>query len=381
MIIFFLWETNLSCTVLFSSVVSKKGYLHFKEPLSSNWAKHFVIVRRPYVFIYNSDKDPVERGIINLSTAQVEYSEDQQAMVKVILPSLGFSSPCMPFPFEYWALCCIVWNVFFISGLSEPSVRSTVCLWLWQGGPHCSAPILTFSSSCVSFRHLTPLLCAQSTGESFCRLSMTKTWMTGYMPLTHSLLAQYGKKSFLCFLPLLGFWFQDININRKGSVVPNWFKIEEGRECKCGCRVVLRLQLFIRDHLVSWTAKETRICIQLISCFDFLFLRGLQLESVEMCKGKIMRILMVSQYSAPDPRGGACVPGSPGWRRPQPSLFVQGAWRPGPVEQDRRKFEEGTREEKDLWGEDLLDQFSNPASAFVTHRSKLSRRCPSQPKF
>ncbi|XP_012975438.1 kinesin-like protein KIF1B isoform X7 [Mesocricetus auratus] len=64
------------------SVVSKKGYLHFKEPLSSNWAKHFVVVRRPYVFIYNSDKDPVERGIINLSTAQVEYSEDQQAMVK-----------------------------------------------------------------------------------------------------------------------------------------------------------------------------------------------------------------------------------------------------------------------------------------------------------
>nr|XP_008165467.1 kinesin-like protein KIF1B isoform X1 [Chrysemys picta bellii] len=64
------------------SVVSKKGYLHFKEPLSSSWAKHFVIVRRPYVFIYNSDKDPVEKGIINLSTAQVEYSEDQQAMVK-----------------------------------------------------------------------------------------------------------------------------------------------------------------------------------------------------------------------------------------------------------------------------------------------------------
>ncbi|XP_044919668.1 kinesin-like protein KIF1B isoform X15 [Mustela putorius furo] len=64
------------------SVVSKKGYLHFKEPLYSNWAKHFVVVRRPYVFIYNSDKDPVERGVINLSTAQVEYSEDQQAMVK-----------------------------------------------------------------------------------------------------------------------------------------------------------------------------------------------------------------------------------------------------------------------------------------------------------
>lgn len=73
-----------------SSVVSKKGYLHFKEPLSTSWAKHFVVVRRPYVFIYNSDKDPVERGIINLSTAQVEYSEDQQAMVKVSLRVVCF---------------------------------------------------------------------------------------------------------------------------------------------------------------------------------------------------------------------------------------------------------------------------------------------------
>ncbi|XP_063292253.1 kinesin-like protein KIF1B isoform X9 [Pelobates fuscus] len=64
------------------SVVSKKGYLNFKEPLSHSWVKNFVVVRRPYVFFYNSDKDPVERGLINLSTAQVEYSEDQQAMVK-----------------------------------------------------------------------------------------------------------------------------------------------------------------------------------------------------------------------------------------------------------------------------------------------------------
>uniref|UniRef100_H3B0I6 plus-end-directed kinesin ATPase n=1 Tax=Latimeria chalumnae TaxID=7897 RepID=H3B0I6_LATCH len=64
------------------SVVSKKGYLHFMEPQSSSWVKHFVVVRRPYVFMYNSDKDPVERGILNLSTAQVEYSEDQQAMLK-----------------------------------------------------------------------------------------------------------------------------------------------------------------------------------------------------------------------------------------------------------------------------------------------------------
>ncbi|XP_077399136.1 kinesin-like protein KIF1B isoform X2 [Vanacampus margaritifer] len=64
------------------SVVSKKGFLSFMEPRSNSWVKHFVAVRRPYVFIYNSDKDPVERGVLNLSTAQVEYSEDQQAMLK-----------------------------------------------------------------------------------------------------------------------------------------------------------------------------------------------------------------------------------------------------------------------------------------------------------
>ncbi|XP_053706346.1 kinesin-like protein KIF1B isoform X17 [Synchiropus splendidus] len=64
------------------SVVSKKGFLSFMEPRSNSWVKHFVVVRRPYVFIYNGDKDPVERGVLNLSTAQVEYSEDQQAMIK-----------------------------------------------------------------------------------------------------------------------------------------------------------------------------------------------------------------------------------------------------------------------------------------------------------
>lgn len=101
-----LGETDFFFALSFRSVVSKKGYLHFKEPLSSNWAKHFVVVRRPYVFIYNSDKDPVERGIINLSTAQVEYSEDQQAMVKVSLSCI--------IPFRVLALCSVAWALLYI---------------------------------------------------------------------------------------------------------------------------------------------------------------------------------------------------------------------------------------------------------------------------
>ena len=42
-----------------------------------------MVVRRPYAYMYNTDKDAVERFVLNLSTALVEYSEDQQAMLKV----------------------------------------------------------------------------------------------------------------------------------------------------------------------------------------------------------------------------------------------------------------------------------------------------------
>ncbi|XP_026769891.3 kinesin-like protein KIF1A isoform X11 [Pangasianodon hypophthalmus] len=65
-----------------SPIVSKKGYLHFLEPHTNGWVKRYVVVRRPYVYIYNSERDSVERAILNLSSAQVEYSEDQQAMLK-----------------------------------------------------------------------------------------------------------------------------------------------------------------------------------------------------------------------------------------------------------------------------------------------------------
>lgn len=66
-----------------SPVVSRKGYLNCLDDKTKGWVKHWVVVRRPYVFIYKNEKDLVERGMINLATAQVEYSEDQEAMLKV----------------------------------------------------------------------------------------------------------------------------------------------------------------------------------------------------------------------------------------------------------------------------------------------------------
>uniref|UniRef100_A0A146LD53 Kinesin-like protein unc-104 n=1 Tax=Lygus hesperus TaxID=30085 RepID=A0A146LD53_LYGHE len=66
-----------------SPVIARKGYLNILEQKTNGWKKRWVSVRRPYVFIFRDERDPVERALINLTTAQVEYSEDQQAMVKV----------------------------------------------------------------------------------------------------------------------------------------------------------------------------------------------------------------------------------------------------------------------------------------------------------
>uniref|UniRef100_A0A8C7UKL9 plus-end-directed kinesin ATPase n=1 Tax=Oncorhynchus mykiss TaxID=8022 RepID=A0A8C7UKL9_ONCMY len=63
-------------------IVSKKGYLHFLEPHTSGWVKRYVVVRRPYVYLYRNERDNVERAVINLSSAQVEYSEDKQTLLR-----------------------------------------------------------------------------------------------------------------------------------------------------------------------------------------------------------------------------------------------------------------------------------------------------------
>ncbi|CAG07659.1 unnamed protein product [Tetraodon nigroviridis] len=65
-----------------SPIVSKKGYLHFLEPHTNGWVKRYVVVRRPYVYLYRSERDSVERAVINLSSAKVEYSEDKQTLLR-----------------------------------------------------------------------------------------------------------------------------------------------------------------------------------------------------------------------------------------------------------------------------------------------------------
>ncbi|XP_072393950.1 kinesin-like protein unc-104 isoform X2 [Diabrotica undecimpunctata] len=66
-----------------SPVIARKGYLNVLEHKTQGWRKRWVSVRRPYVFIFRDEKDPVERALINLATAQVEYSEDQLSAVRL----------------------------------------------------------------------------------------------------------------------------------------------------------------------------------------------------------------------------------------------------------------------------------------------------------
>jgi len=39
----------------------------------------FKVVRRPFAFIYNHEKDPVERALINLGTARIEFNDEDIA--------------------------------------------------------------------------------------------------------------------------------------------------------------------------------------------------------------------------------------------------------------------------------------------------------------
>ena len=64
-----------------SPVVSRRGILSILEKGALGWVRRWVVVRRPYVLLYKDEKDCVERGLINLGTAIVEYSEDQEDII------------------------------------------------------------------------------------------------------------------------------------------------------------------------------------------------------------------------------------------------------------------------------------------------------------
>lgn len=70
--------------VRISPVVSRKGYLLFLEEKTASWVRRWVVVRRPFLFIYQSERDLVERGLVNLATAHIEYNEEAGQRIRAI---------------------------------------------------------------------------------------------------------------------------------------------------------------------------------------------------------------------------------------------------------------------------------------------------------
>uniref|UniRef100_A0A3Q0KR75 Kinesin-like protein unc-104 n=1 Tax=Schistosoma mansoni TaxID=6183 RepID=A0A3Q0KR75_SCHMA len=56
-----------------SPVISRKGYLLVLEERTAGWLRRWAVVRRPFLYLYNHERDFIERGLINLTTSQIEY--------------------------------------------------------------------------------------------------------------------------------------------------------------------------------------------------------------------------------------------------------------------------------------------------------------------
>src|SRR6185312_5117983 len=58
------------------------GNLNFLAHTGDKWMRKYVVIRRPYLCIYDHEDDPVERRIVNLTNAKVSFSEDQAQLLQ-----------------------------------------------------------------------------------------------------------------------------------------------------------------------------------------------------------------------------------------------------------------------------------------------------------
>ncbi|CAH8435760.1 unnamed protein product [Schistosoma turkestanicum] len=65
-----------------SPVTSRKGYLLVLEERTAGWLRRWAVVRRPFLYLYNHERDFIERGLINLTTSQIEYDMNMAYMTK-----------------------------------------------------------------------------------------------------------------------------------------------------------------------------------------------------------------------------------------------------------------------------------------------------------
>lgn len=71
-----------------SEAANKRGPLAIlRDPTSNQWRKHWFVLRRPYLYLYNSSAEVDEVAVINVSTVRVEQSPEIERMLEVNWPS------------------------------------------------------------------------------------------------------------------------------------------------------------------------------------------------------------------------------------------------------------------------------------------------------
>ena len=56
--------------------VTQRGYIQLSE-YEGLWRKFYAILKRPYLFLYYNDNDPIERDFINLATVKLQFNQDE----------------------------------------------------------------------------------------------------------------------------------------------------------------------------------------------------------------------------------------------------------------------------------------------------------------
>ncbi|KAI5480411.1 hypothetical protein MNV49_000986 [Pseudohyphozyma bogoriensis] len=66
-----------------SDTAAKRGYLAMlRDPTSDRWKKYWVVLRRPYLYLYESTSEVEEATVINISTVRVEQSPEIEQMLE-----------------------------------------------------------------------------------------------------------------------------------------------------------------------------------------------------------------------------------------------------------------------------------------------------------
>lgn len=61
-----------------------------RDPTSDKWKKYWFVLRRPYLYLYETSSETHEVTVINVSTVRVEQTPEIEQMLEVRLAATGF---------------------------------------------------------------------------------------------------------------------------------------------------------------------------------------------------------------------------------------------------------------------------------------------------